>query len=62
MFGAETKALFATYFQNNKSQFSQCTVQFIYTVLDKSLILVFDTNYPISWQLLMDTTFDYHLI
>ena len=54
MFGAETKAFFAKYFQKDKDQFSQCTVQLIYTTFDKLFILVFVTNYPISWQLLMD--------
>ena len=37
MFEAETKALFAKYFQMDKSQFSQCTVQLIYTMFDKLL-------------------------
>ena len=31
MFGAGTKALFARYFQKDKGQFSQCSVQLIYT-------------------------------
>ena len=60
MFGAETKALFAKYFQKDKSQSSQWTVQLIYT-FDK-LFLFFVTNYPISWQLLMDIIFSYSLI
>ena len=62
MFGAETKAFFAKYFQKDKYQFSQCTVQLIYTTFDKLFILVFVTNYPISWQLLMDIIFGYPLI
>ena len=45
-FGADTKASFANYFQNRKIHF----------------ILVFVTNYPISWQLLMDIIFGYPLI
>ena len=53
MFGAEAKALFAKYFQKDKSQLS---------MFDKLFILVFVTNYPISWQLLMDIIFDYPLI
>ena len=53
MFGAETKALFAKYFQKDKSQFS---------TFDKLLILVFIANYLISWQLLMDIIFGYPLI
>ena len=53
MFGAETKALFAKYFQKDKSQLS---------TFDKLLILVFIANYPISWQLLMDIIFGYPLI
>ena len=57
MFGAETKAFFAKYFQKDKYQFSQCTVQLIYTTFDKLFILVFVTNYPITWQLLMDIIF-----
>ena len=61
MFGAEAKALFAKYIQKDKSQFSQCTVQLIYTMFDKLFILVFVTNYPISWQLLMDSIFGYPL-
>ena len=61
MFGAEAKALFAKYIQKDKSQFSQCTVQLIYTMFDKLFILVFVTNYPISWQLLMDIIFGYPL-
>ena len=61
MFGAEAKALFAKYIQKDKRQFSQCTVQLIYTMFDKLFILVFVTNYPISWQLLMDIIFDYPL-
>ena len=59
--GAETKALFAKYYQREKSQFFQCTVQLIYT-FDKLFILVFVTNYPISWQLLMDIIFGFPLI
>ena len=61
MFGAKAKALFAKYIQKDKSQFSQCTVQLIYTMFDKLFILVFVTNYPISWQLLMDIIFGYPL-
>ena len=61
MFGAEAKALFAKYIQKDKSQFSQCTVQLIYTMFDKLFILVFVTNYLISWQLLMDIIFGYPL-
>ena len=61
MFGAEAKALFAKYIQKDKSQFCQCTVQLIYTMFDKLFILVFVTNYPISWQLLMDIIFGYTL-
>ena len=61
MFGAEAKALFAKYIQKDKSQFSQCTVQLIYTMFDKLFILFFVTNYPISWQLLMDIIFGYPL-
>ena len=61
MFGADAKALFAKYIQKDKSQFSQCTVQLIYTMFDKLFILVFVTNYPISWQLLMDIIFGYTL-
>ena len=61
MFGADATASFANYFQKGKIQFSQCTVQLIYTTFDKLFILVFVTNYPISWQFLMDTTFDYPL-
>ena len=61
MFGAEAKALFAKYIQKDKSQFSQRTVQLIYTMFDKLFILVFVTNYPISWQLLMDIIFGYPL-
>ena len=57
MIGAETKALFAKYFQKDKYQFSQCTVQLICTTFDKLFILVFVTNYPITWQLLMDIIF-----
>ena len=62
MFGA--KALFAKYFQKVKRQFTQCTAQLIqaYTTFDKLFILVFVTNYPISWQLLMDIIFGYSLI
>ena len=62
MFAAETKALFAKYIQKDKSQFSQCTVQLTYTMFDKLFILDFVTNYPISWQLLMDIIFGYPLI
>ena len=58
MFRAETKALFAKFFQEDKSQFSQCTVQIIYT-FDKLFILVFITDYPISWQLLMNIILGY---
>ena len=48
MFGAGTKVLFARYFQKDKSQFSQCTVQLIYT-FDKLFFWGgFDTSYPIS--------------
>ena len=47
MFGAKTKEFFAKYFQKDKSQFSQRTVQLIY-MSDKLLILVFVTNYLIS--------------
>ena len=50
------------FLQKEKSQFSQCTVQLIYNTFDKLFILVFLTNYPISWQLLMDTIFGYPLI
>ena len=51
------------YFQKDKSQFSQCTVQLIYTMFSNIfLFLFFVTNYPISWQLLMDIIFDYPLI
>ena len=57
MFRAETKALFAKFFQEGKSQFSQCTVQIIYT-FDKLFILA----YLISWQLLMNIIFGYPLI
>ena len=62
MFGAERKALFAKYFQKDKSQFSLCTVQVIYATFDKLFILVFVTNYPVSWQLLMGVIFGYPLI
>ena len=62
MFGAETKAFFAKYFQKDKYQFSQCTVQLICTTFDKLFILVFVTNYPITWQLLMDIIFACPLI
>ena len=62
MFGADTRASFANYFQKGKIQLSQCTVQLIYTTFDKLFILVFVTNYPISLQLLMDIIFDYPLI
>ena len=62
MFGAETKALFAKYFQKNISQFSWYTVQLVYTSMsDKLFILVFVTSYQISWHLLMDI-FCYPLI
>ena len=48
------QALFAKYFQNDKSQFSQCTVELIYTTSGKLFVLVFVTpNYPVSWQLLI---------
>ena len=40
----------AKYFQKDKSQFS---------TFDKLFILVFVTNYPISWKLLMDIIFGY---
>ena len=46
MFGAGTKALFARYFQKDKSQFSQYTVQLIYTTFDKLSFLVF--SYKLS--------------
>ena len=59
MFGADTKALLAKYFQKDKSQFSQCSVQLIYTMFDNLFILVFVTYYPISWQLLIDIIFGY---
>ena len=62
MFGAERKALSAKYFQKDKSRFSPCTAQVIYTMFDKLFILVFVTNYPVSWQLLMDVIFGYPLI
>ena len=62
MFGADKKASFANYFQKDKIQFSQCTVQFIYTTPEKLFILVFVTNYIISWQLLMDIIIGYPLI
>ena len=62
MFGADTTASFANYFQKDKIQFSQCTVQLIYTTFDKLFILVFVTNYPISCQLLMDIKIGYPLI
>ena len=39
MFGVEAKALFAKYFQKDKSQLS---------TFDKLFILVFVTNYPVS--------------
>ena len=35
MFGAGAEPLFARYFQKDKSQFSQCAVQVIYTTCDK---------------------------
>ena len=41
---------------------STLTVQLIYTLFDKLFILVFVTNYPVSWQLLMDIIFSYPLI
>ena len=62
MFGVETKALFAKYFRKNRYQFSQCTVQLIYTTFDKLFILVLVASYPIFWQLLMDIIFGYPLI
>ena len=62
MFGADATASFANYFQKGKIQFSQCTVQLIYTTFDKLFILVFVTNYPISCQLLMDIKIGYPLI
>ena len=62
MFGAEAKAFFAKYFQKDKYQFSQCTVQLIYTTFDKLFILVLVASYPIFWQLLMDIIFGYPLI
>ena len=62
MFGAKAKALFAKYLQKDKSQLSQCTAQFIYTTFGKLFILVLVTNYPISWQLLVDSIFGYPLI
>ena len=62
MFGADAKALFAAYFQIDKSQFFQCIVQLIYTTCHKLFVLVFVTNYPISCQLLTDITFGYPLI
>ena len=61
MFGADKKASSANYFQD-KIQFSQCTVQFIYTKPEKLFILVFVTNYIIYWQLLMDIMIVYPLI
>ena len=61
MFGAATEALFAKYFQD-KRQLSQCIVQLIYTTFNKLFVLVFATNFLISWQLLMDIIFGYHLI
>ena len=33
MFGADTKASFTNFFQNDKIQFSQCTVQLIYIIV-----------------------------
>ena len=62
MFGADAKALFAAYFQIDKSQFFQCIVQLIYTTCHKLFVLVFVTNYPISCQLLTDIIFGYPLI
>ena len=62
MFPTETKASFAKYFQKDKSQFCQCTVQLIYTMFEELFILVFLISYPISWQLLMDITFVYLLL
>ena len=53
MFGAGTRALLAKYFRKDKSQFS---------TFDKLFILVFVTNYPISWESLMDNIFGYPLI
>ena len=54
MLGEDTKASFVNYFQKDKIQFFQCTVQLIYIKFDKLFILVFVANYPISRQLLMD--------
>ena len=54
MFGAEIKALLAKYFQKN--------FQLVCTMFDRLFILVFVTNYPLSWQLLMDILFGYPLI
>ena len=53
MFVAEIKALFAKYFQKDKSQFSHFT---------NYLFCFFVTDYPIFWQLLMDIIFGYPLI
>ena len=47
MFGAETKALFAKYFQKNISQFSWCTVQLVYTSMSDKLF-VFGFCYKLS--------------
>ena len=62
MFGAVTKAVFAKCLEKDKSQFSQYTVHLSYTMFDKLFILFFVTNYPVSWQLLMDIIFGYPLI
>ena len=75
MFEADTKLLFAKYcldiwlhllkqvsLEGQKSQFSQCTVQFIYATFNQYFFFVFVTNYPISRQSLMDITFCYPLI
>ena len=62
MYGADTKALFAKYFQKDKSHFSHYTVQVIYTMFDKLFSLVFVKNYPVSWQLMMDILFGHPLI
>ena len=64
MFGVETEAFFAQYFQKYQSQFSQCTVLLIYIMFSKFffIFLVFITKYPIFWQLLMDIIFGYPLI
>ena len=39
-----------------------CPAHLIYATFDKLFILVFVTNYPISWQLLMDIIFGYPLL